>query len=84
MFGVSVNLHLGPDEAVVFATAGSYRVTVYEVMAHDNLKLCQCYVDPDTDENFYMCAWSYDKTSGKPILAAIGKRGVIASSAPPA
>jgi len=74
LFGVSVNQHIGPE--VVFATAGSNRVTVYEVMG-DTVKLCQCYVDPEADENFYTCAWSYNKATGYPVLAAAGKRGII-------
>jgi polycomb protein EED len=77
IFGVSVNHHLGPDEPTVFATVGNNRVTIFEAMTNGDNKLLQSYADPDADENFYSCAWSYDPDNGKPILAAAGHRGIV-------
>jgi len=76
IFGVSINHHLPANAKTVFATVGYNRVTVYEAL-RDGIKLVQCYADPDTDENFYTCAWSYDGDTGRPILAAGGIRGII-------
>ena len=68
IFGVSVNHHL--DQPVVFATVGNNRVTLYEALPTGDNKLLQCYADPDADENFYTCAWSYDPDNGKPLLVS--------------
>ena len=70
IFGVSVNHHLADTDPVVFATVGYNRVTIYEVM-QDGIKLLQCYADPDTDENFYSCAWSWDSDTGRPVLVRL-------------
>jgi len=76
LFGISINHHHKPPQPVVFATVGYNRVTIYEAIP-DGIKLSQCYADPDTEECFYSCAWSYDKDTGRPILAAGGSRGIV-------
>jgi len=78
LFGVTFNNLLGSDVPPVFATAGSNRVTVYQALNNGDTKLLQSYEDPDPDEIFYCCAWSYDPdNNGNTILAAAGSRGVI-------
>ncbi|EDV33219.1 uncharacterized protein Dana_GF23390 [Drosophila ananassae] len=77
IFGVAFNTLLGKEEPQVFATAGSNRVTVYECPRQGGMQLLHCYADPDPDEVFYTCAWSYDLKSSAPLLAAAGYRGVI-------
>ncbi|XP_062133558.1 polycomb protein esc [Drosophila sulfurigaster albostrigata] len=77
IFGVAFNTLLGKEEPQVFATAGSNRCTVYECPRKGGLTLLHCYADPDPDEVFYTCAWSYDLKTSAPLLAAAGYRGVI-------
>lgn len=78
LWSVSINHLLGPDQPTVFATTGSNRVTIYEALKNGDTRVVQSYADPDPDEVFYTCAWSWDPANGgKPILAAAGARGII-------
>ena len=37
----------------------------------------QVYEDEDADEVFYACCWTYDVTTGAPLLAVGGAAGII-------
>uniref|UniRef100_A0A1I8QEC0 Polycomb protein esc n=1 Tax=Stomoxys calcitrans TaxID=35570 RepID=A0A1I8QEC0_STOCA len=79
LFGVQFNHHF--SQQAIFASVGKDRISIYEchsdVTDDGGIKLLQSYADPDPDENFYTCAWSYDLETSEPILAAAGYRGVI-------
>ncbi|XP_005112534.2 polycomb protein EED [Aplysia californica] len=77
LFGIQINQSMKETEPVLFATVGHNRVTVYECHDGGKVKLLQSYADPCTEENFYCCAWSFDDTTGQPILAVGGVRGII-------
>ncbi|XP_072019248.1 polycomb protein EED-like [Amphiura filiformis] len=77
IFGVSFCDNTKEGDAPVFAAVGSNRVSVYELKENGSMKLLQSYIDADSDENFYTCAWSYEEATGLPLLATAGSRGII-------
>lgn len=50
---------------------------MYECEEGGRINLLQAYIDADSDESFYCCAWSFDDITGDPILVAAGARGII-------
>lgn len=39
--------------------------------------MLQCYADPNPNEEYYTCCWSYDSNTTMPILAVAGKNKII-------
>ncbi|CAG8553280.1 12384_t:CDS:2 [Gigaspora rosea] len=77
-YGVSFNPY-DPREESIFATVGGQSVIIAQF---DNskpvaLEVLQTYIDENTEENFYCCAWSFDPISGAPWLAVTGAQGII-------
>jgi polycomb protein EED len=66
-----------PPYSSYFATVGANRATVYKCCAEGPLRVVQAYTDEDALESFYCCAWSVDRSTGRPLLAFAGRRGVI-------
>jgi polycomb protein EED len=60
LFGVAFNPHLQVTHRHVFAVCGSNKISIYEAMPDGTLKIHQSFSDPDKDESFYCCCWSYD------------------------
>ncbi|XP_074645779.1 polycomb protein eed-B-like isoform X2 [Tubulanus polymorphus] len=77
LFGVKINYYSKPGDPLIFATVGNNRTTIYELLEGGKMKLLQAYVDPDPEESFYTCAWTYDQTTGQPLLIIAGARGAI-------
>merc|ERR1712018_240575 len=50
---------------------------MYECEAGGKVRLLKAYADSDAEEQFYCCAWTYDKITGASLLAVAGSRGVI-------
>lgn len=78
IFGIAFNLYLEmTSDRRVFAVTGSNRVSTYECMKDGHLQLLQSFDDPDKEEIFYCCVWTYDDVSFESVLVAAGARGII-------
>jgi polycomb protein EED len=77
IFGIQINYNTKEGDPRVFATVGSNRVTIYECHDGGRIKLLQAYMDPDPEESFYCCAWTYDEVTHEPLLAVAGARGIV-------
>ncbi|RZF48096.1 hypothetical protein LSTR_LSTR002162 [Laodelphax striatellus] len=76
LWGAQFNHHMVDGEPLVFACVGSNRVSIYECPVTGGLKLVQVYADPNSEEKYYTCDWSYDMAS-KPLLAVAGSCAII-------
>ncbi|EDV20520.1 uncharacterized protein TRIADDRAFT_31681, partial [Trichoplax adhaerens] len=78
LFGVHFNYSYShPDDSKIFASVGANKVSIYQCTDDGRIKLLQAYTDPDPEEDFYTCAWSYLHNTSELILAIAGARGVI-------
>eukprot|EP00118_Oscarella_pearsei_P027867 m.311376 g.311376 ORF g.311376 m.311376 type:complete len:373 (+) comp67314_c0_seq1:23-1141(+) len=80
IFGIAFSHYNPSEEPPVFATVGSNEATIYRCHPGGEMNLLQKYADPDKEENFYSCAWTYalDEDGGHThLLCVAGERGVI-------
>ena len=70
-----------PAHADKLATTAGPRAYVYRLTPDGGVKLTQCYVDEDDEEDYFACCWCSSaarETSGRPMLAvAGGYKGVV-------
>lgn len=76
IYGVEFCNCLRSDEIVIFATVGANNVTIFECTDYE-MKILQTYVDPDEEEIFLTCCWTYSTNTLHAILAFGGVRGII-------
>ncbi|KAK3734064.1 hypothetical protein QZH41_015841 [Actinostola sp. cb2023] len=79
LFSVQFNYFVKDEETDthLFATAGSNRLTIYQCEDKGTIKLIQAYVDADTEESYYSCAWTCSPNTGEPLIAVAGNKAII-------
>lgn len=61
----------------VFATVGKNQATVYQCKPDCEVDVLQVYLDPDSEESFFSCAWSIDSDTGAALLLVAGHCGRV-------
>ena len=65
-----------PNYFDYFGSAGKNAATIYHV-APDGCEVVHVFVDEDSEENFYTCAWSSTHDTNSPLFLVAGMRGII-------
>jgi polycomb protein EED len=74
IFSVAFN-HLIKNRKI-FSTVSKNKISIYECLEENSIKLLRVYMEPDHDEVFNTVTWGYDGKNG-PVLAAGGVKGVV-------
>ena len=59
-----------------FGSCGKNAATIYHV-APDGCEVVHVFVDEDSEENYYTCAWSSTHDTDSPLFVVGGMRGII-------
>ena len=76
IYCVQFNNYLGKENQKIFASVGSNRATIYDCTEPDTITPIQVYIDPNSEEEFYTCVWSYNANS-ESLLAMAGAKACI-------
>ena len=76
IYCVQFNNHLGKDKQKILASVASNRAAIYDCSEHGSITPIQVYVDPNSDEEFYTCVWTYT-ADFESLLAIAGAKACI-------
>ena len=76
IYCIQFNHFLGKDNQKILASVGSNRATIYDCTEQASLAPIQVYVDPNSDEDFYTCVWTYT-SEYESLLAVAGAKACI-------
>ncbi|KAI6649751.1 Polycomb protein esc-like Protein [Oopsacas minuta] len=76
IYCVQFNNHFGKDNQKILASVGSNRASIYDCTEVGSITPIQVYVDPNSDENFYSCVWTYT-SEYESLLAIAGAKACI-------